>query len=146
MAGIVAVALLMGGAFFGYRTIKQNRPRPIWVPIATNPELPITKRDEIIKDLKNKLSRPELLEKVSRDLSLPSKLKLANDRTTAADLANRLFVRAGDMDTPKGKVPAIHIGFTGKVKDVRITEQTTMRLMDDAWPLLGIESPKKPAP
>lgn len=146
IVGVVAVGLLMGGAVFGYYTIRQNRPCPIWVPIPTNPELPIAKRDEIIGDLKEKLSRIEVLEKVSRDLSLSSKLKFANDRTVAADLANRLFVRAGDMDTPNGKVPAIHIGFSGKVKHRTITEQTTMRLMDDAWPLLGIEPPKKPVP
>ena len=136
----------MGGAFVGYRTIKQNRPHPIWVPIPINPELPIAKRDEIIKTLKENLSQPTVLEKVSHDLSLPTKLKLPNDQAVANELKKRLFVRPGDMDTPNGKIPSLHIGFNGKVKEQALTSEMAMRLMEDAWPLLGIETPKKPTP
>ncbi len=146
VAGLVVVAMLLGGALFGYRTIKQNRPHPIWVPVPTNPDLSIIKRDEIIRTLKERLSQPAVLEKVSRDLSLAPKLDLPNDKAAAEDLAKRLFVRAGNMPKPNDTMPAIHIGFNGKSKNHELTGKITMRLMDDVWPILGVQPPKNPAP
>lgn len=142
-AGVVLIVLLMGGAYFGYKTLKRNRPSPIWVPIAINADLPITKRDEIIKSIKDHLSQASVLEKVSHDLGLPAKMGLPNDKSVSDELTKRLFVRAGDMDTPTGKVPSIHVGVTGKVKEAPISGEIAMRLMDDVWPLLGIKPPPK---
>jgi hypothetical protein len=50
------------------------------------------------------------------------------------------------MDTPMGKVPSIHIGLKGKAKNMALTGEIAMRLMDDAWPILGIDPPKKKQP
>ncbi len=143
VAGLVAMMLFLGGGYFAYRTIKRNRPQPIWVPVPINPQLPTAKRDEIIKKVMQQLSDPYILEKVSHDLNLTRKMDLPTDRDVAAELGKQLFVRPGDMDTPMGKVPSIHIGLTGKAKDTALTGEIAIRLMDDAWPILGISPPKK---
>lgn len=135
--------LFLGGGYFAYHTYKQNRPQPIWVPVPINPQLPIAKRDEIINTLLKKLRNPDILQKVSKDLDLTRKMGLPTDHEVAEKLDKQLFVRAGDMDTPMGKVPSIHIGLTGKVKNTALTGEITMRLMDDVWPILGITPPKK---
>jgi hypothetical protein len=40
-----------------------------------------------------------------------------------------------------GKVPAIHIGVHGKRKESALSGKIAMRLMDDVWPILGIDPP-----
>jgi hypothetical protein len=146
VAGIVAVLLIgaMGvGGLFAYRSYKANLPAPIWVPMPINPELPNDKRDEIIGKLKTELEQPERLAKVSNDVGLVSKWGLPTDEACAAELGKRLFVRAGEMDTAMGKVPAIHIGLTGKRKESEVSGEIAMRLMDDVWKILGIDPPAK---
>ena len=146
VAGVVAVLLFGGmgvGGLFAYRSYKQNLPAPIWVPMPINPELPADKRDEIIGKLKTELEQPERLVKVSKDVGLVTKWGLPSDEACAAELGKRMFVRAGDMDTPMGKVPAIHIGLTGKRKEREVSGEIAMRLMDDVWKILGIDPPAK---
>lgn len=135
--------LFLGGGYFAYRTYKQNRPQPIWVPVPINPQMPIAKRDEIIDRILQKLKNPEVLQKVSKDLNLTHKMHQPSDQEVAGELEKRLFVKPGDMDTPMGKVPSIHIGLKGKVKDIALNGEITMRLMADVWPILGITPPKK---
>jgi hypothetical protein len=142
-AGVVALVLLLGGTYFAYRTYQHNRPQPVWVPLPINPELESAKRDEIIKDLKAKLSAPDLLIQVSKDLGLPQKWNLPSDAECAKEIANRLFIRPGDADSSIGSVPAIHIGIKGKVKESAVSGEIAMRLMEDVWKILGIEPPKK---
>ena len=136
--------IFVGGAYAAYKTYKQNRPAPVWVPLPINPELPTKKRDEVIKDLKDKLSDRELLQQVSRDVKAASKWGFASDSQAADEIAGRLFVRAGDADTSMGKVPAIHIGVQGKMKDRELCGEIAVRLMDDVWKILGVEPPKSP--
>ncbi len=146
VAGVVAVLLIGGmgvGGLFAYRSYKQNLPAPIWVPMPINPELPNEKRDEIIGKLKTELSKPELLVKVSKDVGLVTKWELPTDEACAAELGRRIFVRAGDMDTPMGKAPAIHVGLTGKRKETGLSGEIVMRMMDDVWKILGIDPPGK---
>lgn len=148
-AGVLAVLLIGGmgfGGLFAYRAYKQNLPAPIWVPMPINPELPPDKRDEVINQLKAELTKNERLLKVSKDVGLVAKWELPTDEACAAELAKRMFVRAGEMDTPMGKVPSIHIGLTGKRKETEISGQIAMRLMDDVWKILGIEPPKRKEP
>lgn len=142
IAGVIVVFLLLGGGYFGLRTVRQNRPHPVWVPVPIRTDLPIAKRDELIKELKARLSEPAVLEQVSKDLGLADHFDFASDKEAAADLNKRLIVRAGEM--PQGRVPAIHVGFSGKAKDARLTEKTVMRLMKDAWPILGVKAPEEP--
>ena len=142
--GVVAMMLLLGGGWFSYRIYKQNRPHPVWVPLQINPDLPGAKRDEVINELKEKLGAREILVKVSRDVDLVGKWHLASDEEGAREIGGRLFVKAGDADTPLGKVPAIHIGVTGKSKESGVSSEIVMRLMDDVMKILGIKAPPKP--
>ena len=144
--GVVAIALLAGGAWFSYPIYKQSRPHPVWVPLPINPELPVAKRDKVIDDLKTKLGERTLLIQVSRDVGLVGKWHLASDEEGARIIGERLFVKAGDADTPMGKVPAIHIGVTGNNKESGVSSEIVMRLMNDVWTILGIEPPAKKAP
>jgi hypothetical protein len=68
---------------------------------------------------------------------------LRSDEQCARELADRLFVRSGDADTPMGKVPAILIGVNGKRKEREVSGEIAMRLMDDVWEILGIDPPKE---
>lgn len=141
--GVVAMMLFLGGGYFAYRSYKQNRPHPVWVPLPIRADLESSKRDVIMKDLKAKLSEKESLVKVSKDLGLVQKWEFPSDEACADEIARRLFVKAGDADTPMGKVPAIHIGVNGKVKDSAVSGEIAMRLMEDVWKILGIEPPSK---
>lgn len=140
---MVAIMIFMGGGYFALKTIKSNRSHPVWVPVQIDPELPSAKRDEIIAELKKKLTEQALLEKVSHDLGLTRKMELPTDRDVALEIGRRMFVRIGDMDTPMGKVPALLVGVNGKVKERELSGAISMRLMEDVYPILGIPRPRK---
>jgi hypothetical protein len=144
-ASVLVMMLMLGGAYVYYKKVYQpNLPHPVWVPMPINPELSSTKVEEIITELKKKLSEPEILVKVSSDLGLVKKWNLPSDEICARELKQRLFIKAGDADTPMGKVPAIHIGMNGKSKESALTSELAMRLMQDVWKIPGIKPPKQP--
>lgn len=141
---MVTILLICGGGFFAYRNYKQNRPQPMWVPLPINPELPAEKRTEVAKQLKEKLSKPEVLIQVSKDLGLPGKLGLPSDEAAAEEVSKTLFVNVGEADSPMGtRVPSINVGVRGKSKDHEISGKIAIRLMDDVWKILGIKQPVK---
>lgn len=135
--------LALGGSYFAFRTYKQNRPHPVWVPLPIRADLESKERDRVIKELKEKLDNRELLVSVSKDVGLAKKWNLASDAEGADEIAARLFVRPGDAATPMGNVPAILIGVNGKHKESAVSSELAMRLMDDVWKILGITPPKK---
>jgi hypothetical protein len=140
--GVVAMLLVLGGGGFAYRTYKQNRPQPIWVPLPINPELPAEKRKEVAAELKKNLMKPEVLLQVSKDLGLPKILGLPTDEAAANEVAQRMFVDVGEAAAPTGgTVPSINIGIKGKRKDTEISGKIAMRLMQDVWKILGIKPP-----
>jgi hypothetical protein len=141
--GVVAMVLVLGGAAFGYRTLKQNRSAPIWVPLAVNPELDYEKRRDIAKELKSKLENKDLLTKVSKDLALAKEWNLASDAAAADELGKRLFVDVGQMDSPTGKVPSMNIGVRGKLKERDVSGKIAVRLMEDVWTILGVSPPPR---
>ncbi len=140
----MTVSLLFGGLLGYYKLIYQpNLPAPVWVPLPIRVDLETARRDEVIASLKKELADEELLLKVGRDVGLARKWNLSSDMEAAREIGSRLFVRAGEADTPIGKVPAIHIGVTGKRKEREVSGEIAMRLMEDVWRILGIEPPKK---
>jgi hypothetical protein len=140
--GVVAMVVALGGGGWAYRSYQQNRPHPVWVPLALNPGLPGEKRNEIARDLKAKLEKPALLMQLSKDLNLPQALGVTSDEAAATEVAGRLFVTVGEADTPAGgKVPSINVGVKGKVKDQEVSGKIAMRLMQDVWKILGIKPP-----
>ena len=76
---VVALGLLIGGGGFAYWNYKQNLPHPVWVPLPLNPEVSAAKRDEIVKDLKSKLGTTESLTRISKDLNLTKRWRLASN-------------------------------------------------------------------
>jgi len=137
--GVVFLVLIFGAGAVGIRVYKQNRPHPVWVPLPLNPEVPGDKKLQLAKDLKKKLQDHALLVRVSQDLGLPKKLKLATDDEAANAVAARLFVKVGEADTPTGtKVPSLNVGVTGKRKDQKISEEIALRINQDVRKILGI--------
>jgi hypothetical protein len=146
--------LLIGGAIFlllfgvGLPTAchlyKQSRPHPVWVPIPVNPEAPFGFLDETVRTLTSKLSDRDNLIRIGRRLDLKNKWEMTSDEEVADEIGNRLYVKRGEMDTPMGSVPAIHVGFRGTNRDREISYAMIEALLPDVWKALGIEPPKKP--
>lgn len=146
--------LLIGGAvlllLFGiglptaYHLYKQGRPHPVWLPIPVNPEAPFGQTETTIRMLTAKLSDRENLMRMGRDLGLKEKWEMDSDEEVVDEIGSRLFVRRGDMDTPMGKVPAIHVGLRGTNRDREVSYAMLNALLPDVWKVLGIDPPKKP--
>lgn len=146
IAGVLALALMLGGGAFAYKTYKDykgNRPSPVWVPMRINPETPSEKQAEIVKELKMNLCTPEILARVSKEFNLRTEWKLASDEQSVDELGKRIFVRTGNRDTPMGRVPTIDVGVEGKARDRELSGKIAMRLMDDVWKILGITPPAR---
>jgi hypothetical protein len=135
--------LMMGGLLFAYQQYKLNKPQAMWVPLPVRQDISMEDQKKAAEDLKARLCVESVFLKVSKDMGLPAKWELASDNEAAAELGKRVFVRPGDADTPMGKVPAIHIGVNGKVRDRQLSGEIAMRLMDDVWKILGVDPPKK---
>ena len=146
--------LLIGGAvlllLFGiglptaYHLYKQGRPHPVWLPIPVNPEAPFGQTETTIRMLTAKLSDRDNLMRMGRDLGLKEKWEMDSDEEVVDEIGSRLFVRRGDMDTPMGKVPAIHVGLRGTNRDREVSYAMLNALLPDVWKVLGIDPPKKP--
>ncbi len=143
ISGIVAVALMFGGSLYGYRAYKESRPRPMWVPLQINPKLPTEKQDQIAKELKTKLLDHDFLMQVSKELGLMKEWKLESDAKCADELAKRLFVKVGEFDTEKGRVPSINVGVNGTVKEGSLSSKIAMHLTKHVWKILGLDAPKQ---
>lgn len=141
--GVVLATLALGGTWFAYREYKQNRPHSMWVALPIRADLETAKRDEVVRSIRTGLTRDEVLTRISRDLALAGKWKLPDEKACTKELAARLFVRPGDADTPMGKVPAIHVGVKGKVKDTQLSGQIAERLMEEVWPIIGVDPPPR---
>jgi len=141
VVGVIAMAMVFGGGLFAFRTYKQNRPYPVWVPLPINPELPTERQDEIAKNLKTQLLERKILVQVSKDVGLKSEWQLASDDLCADELAKRVFVRLGDTTTKMGRVPSVNIGLNGKSKERAVSEKIAMRLIKDVYTILGIDPP-----
>jgi hypothetical protein len=144
-AAAVVMFLLLGGAWYAYRSYHANRPHPVWVPLQIRADLDRSERDKLIQKLKTELSETVVMIKISSDLGLTKKWGLPSDEACAQELNRRLFVRAGDADSPMGKVPAILIGVEGKEKESSVSEAISLRLMEDVARILGMKLPPRSA-
>lgn len=128
---------------FAYQQYKLNKPQPMWVPLPVRQDISMADQKKAAEDLKAKLCVESVFLKVSKDMGLPAKWELASDKEAAAELGKRVFVRPGDAETPMGKVPAIHIGVNGNVREGQLSGEIAMRLMEDVWKILGVNPPPK---
>lgn len=134
--------LLGAGAAYGLWEYRQSRPVPMWVPLPINSELSTEKRKEIITRLQKELTEPGRLKEISTEMGLAKEWQLASADAAAGELHKRIFVKLGDMDTPMGRVDAIHVGVRGTRRDKDLCGRISMRLKDDVWEVLGIPAPK----
>lgn len=139
--GVVAMILLIGGGGFGYWTYKQNLPAPLWVPLQVNSDRTDDELAKVARDLKAELDRPAILIGISKDLDLTHKWNMPTNEAAAGEISKRLFVKVGEADTPRGRVPSINVGLEGKRKEMKVTGEIAMRLMKETFKVLGIEPP-----
>lgn len=132
-ASLIVLVLLVGGAGFGYWTYKQNCPHPIYVPLPVTPETSAAKRAELAASLKAKLSEPELLLKVCKEVGLKAKWQLASDAQAVAELRRRLLVQASET--------TIDVGVHGKKKDKAVSGEIVTRLMEEVRKIIGLPAP-----
>lgn len=142
-ASLALMLVLAGGLGTAYWFYKQNRPQPLWVPLKINPESTEANRNETIAQLTQALQDRKILAAISRDTGAAAKWKLASDEQAAEEIARRMFVRMGEVDTPMGKTPTIDVGLNGKVKDKDLTSAMVTRMMDDVARILGLNPPAK---
>lgn len=116
----------------------------MWVEMPINPETSDEQRQKTATELLGRLRDKELLTKVCKDLGLAGKWNLSSDNAAADELSNRLFVKIGDTGAPVGRLPAVHIGVTGKKKERELSGQIATRMMEDVWKILGIKPPPAP--
>ncbi|NJM36587.1 MAG: hypothetical protein HC845_01220 [Akkermansiaceae bacterium] len=142
--GVVAMMLVLGGGAFGYWTLRQNRPHPVYVPMPMNEKLSIQQRTDTMKEVRAKLGSKEILSKVSKDLDLVNKLNVFSEDAAVIELENRLMVELGSTANQSGgSAPTLNVGVTGVRKDKEISEKIAMRLMEEVMKISGIEPPKK---
>ncbi|MCF7674431.1 MAG: hypothetical protein K9N23_08035 [Akkermansiaceae bacterium] len=141
VAGLVFVVLLMGGGYFAYRTYQQNRTTRIWLPLPMS-EVAVEQRRETTTLLKKRLSDPLLMEVVCKDSGYAKTMGFASDEEGSKDLLKRFFCEIGT--TPDGKLPAINVGFSCKVKDFSKMGPVTNRLRKDILRILGLPEPVEP--
>ncbi|NJR41697.1 MAG: hypothetical protein HC767_02545, partial [Akkermansiaceae bacterium] len=84
--GVVAMMLVLGGGAFGYWTLRQNRPHPVYVPMPMNEKLSIQQRTDTMKEVRAKLGSKEILSKVSKDLDLVNKLNVFSEDAAVIEL------------------------------------------------------------
>jgi hypothetical protein len=145
LIGGAALLLLFGiGLPTAYHLYKQGRPHPVWLPIPLNPEAPFGQTETTIRALTAKLANRENLTRIGKDLDLKNKWGMHTDDEVADEIGSRLYVKRGEMETPMGSVPAIHVGLRGTNRDREISYALLDALLPDVWKVLGIDPPKKP--
>lgn len=133
--------LILGGGVFGYWLYRQNSPAPMWVELPINPESSDEQRNEAMTKLQANLKNKELLLKVSKDMGLAKVWGMASDTEAEAELARRIFVKLGETAAPMGRIPALHVGVTGKKKERKLSGDIAVRLMEDVMKILNIMPP-----
>ena len=147
---VIAVlgAILFGlGGGYAVWTYKQNRPQPVWVPLALNENLPQEKREELAAQIKSKLLEGTTLRDAVKETGLAGRLGLPSDEAAEAEVRKRLFVEIGEADVPSAagiaptRVPSINIGIKAQRKSFKPMSEVAMRIMRDVWKMLGIKEP-----
>jgi len=138
-------AILVGlGGGFGLWTYRQNKPSPVWVPLALNDSVPPEKREDLAKEIKKKLLEGTLMRDAVKETGLAGKRGFTSDSEAEEEAKKLLFVEVGEADNPATgqKVPSINIGFKAQRKLYKPYGEVAMRVMKEVWKMLGIKAPE----
>lgn len=120
---IVAFVLLLGGAAFGIRIIKQNRPAPFWVEIPIKLPSDGAQLEKLEKDLRQRVLSDDIIIPVTREMDLARRWNLPGEQAAVAELRRRVFVQFKDAGFLK-------IGLNGKRKEMTTTSEIAKKLGD----------------
>lgn len=135
----VGVALLGGGAFYGLKEYRANKPDKIWVPLPLRADLLMSEQKELAENIEAELKKDERLGIIVSDLGLKEKFNAADEDAAAEELGERIFVEVGSADTPEGSVPSINIGVRGIYSENELLREISMRIIRDVWVMIGID-------
>ncbi|HEY8961105.1 MAG TPA: hypothetical protein VIM57_02805 [Luteolibacter sp.] len=119
----MAFVLLLGGAAFGIRTFKQNRPAPFWVKISVRLPPDGEQLEKLEKEIRQRAQSDEVIGPVVRELDLARRWNLPSEEMAAAELRRRMFVRFQGGDV-------LEIGLNGKRKEMTTTSEIAKKLGD----------------
>ncbi len=129
--------------FFGARYAKREyhlrQPDKRWVPVPLRADFSMADQKKLAAQLEEKLRSEEILRAVVVDVGLQAKFKQLSEDAAVKELNRRLFVDVGTADTPNGAVPSINIGLSGTGHEADILDEASMRIIKDAWRMLGID-------
>ncbi|MDP4623873.1 MAG: hypothetical protein NWT08_01920 [Akkermansiaceae bacterium] len=135
----VGVALLGGGALYGLKEYRANKPDKIWVPLPLRADLSMAEQKDLAEKIDVELRKDERLRKVVTDLGLVKKFNVADEDAAVKELESRLFVDVGSADTPNGQVPSINIGVRGISRENPLLREMASRIIKDVWVMIGID-------
>ncbi len=141
IAVIGAILMGLGGGYALY-TYRRNLPDKVWVPFANlNPELTQEQRENFAGQVRKRLLDGSIMTEAVKDTGLAAKLGVASDAAAEEQARKGLFVLAGEVDTPTGRLPSINVGFDCQRKTHKAMGDLAVRLMEDVWKMLGINPP-----
>ena len=93
--------------------------------------------------LKTRVPDRENLSRIGRELDLRDKWDMDSDEEVVDEIVSRFYVKRGDMDSPMGKLPAIHVGLRGTNRDREISTAIVNKLIPEVWKILGVDPTKR---
>ncbi|MEY5019240.1 MAG: hypothetical protein RLZ22_328 [Verrucomicrobiota bacterium] len=143
IGGAIVLLLFGAGLPTAYHFYKQSRPHPVWLPIPTSLNASIEDVDNLMSLLKTQVPNRENLSRIGRELDLKDKWGMDSDEEVVDEIVSRFYVKRGDMDSPMGKLPAIHVGLRGTNRDREISTAIVNKLIPEVWKILGVDPTKR---
>ena len=137
--GIVGLILLLGGGLYGYREYQNNKPGPIWVPLALKTSISMEEQNALAEQIDESLRNEKLLRQIVIDADLQDGFKQPTKEAAIEELKRRLFVKIGTADTPMGSVPSVNVGVSGTRREKKVLERAATRMIKDVWRMIGID-------
>ncbi|MEP2776813.1 MAG: hypothetical protein ABJM75_15285 [Luteolibacter sp.] len=142
----VGLVLLGGGALYGLKEYRANKPDKQWVPLALRADLSMAEQKDLAGKLEAELRKDVQLRKVVTDLGLVKKFNVADENAAVKELDKRLFVEVGTAEAPSGApgmpgglVPSINVGVRGIHRENALLKELAMRIIKDVWRMIGID-------
>lgn len=136
---IFGLVVIFFGAKYTLNEYRLRQPDRIWVPVTLRADLSMADQKNLAKQIEEKLRTDEILRAIVVDVGLQAKFKQPSEDAAMKELGRRLFVDVGSAETPNGSIPSINIGVSGIRREKKILEESAMRVISDAWQIIGID-------